>query len=65
MVRTADSCFVTFFSSAFPGREGTDQKQGLTSPKMFGKFRNLGMNLGQDIDIYQYFNTFLTHLNTV
>lgn len=47
MVRTADSCFVTFFSPAFTGRQGTDQNLGLTSPKMLAKFRNLGMKLGQ------------------
>lgn len=47
MVRTADSCFVTFFSPAFTGRQGTDQNLGLTSSKMLAKFRNLGMNLGQ------------------
>lgn len=59
MVRTADSCFVILFSPAFTGRQGTDQKLGLTSPKMLAKFRNLGMYLGQDTDIYQNFsNTF-------
>lgn len=47
MVRTADSCFVTFFSPAFTGREGTDQKKtGPNFPQNAGKVQEPVTELG-------------------